>query len=158
MKLDAPHESRAGRVINTKTGSRKLSGRRIGRGRASEVVVVGSQQHAEIWAPDRWDAYRTRLDDPKELAKAFGKRGITLQLGKQCAGVEQQGNSLKVSFGDGETIECDLMLVAVGRGPLVEGLGLVAAGIEFAKRKGITTDEHRRTSVPHVYAVGDCAG
>src|ERR671928_621372 len=40
-------------------------------------------------------------DAAKELAKAFGRRGITLQLGKQCTGVEQQGNELRVSFGDG---------------------------------------------------------
>ncbi|HZQ82512.1 MAG TPA: dihydrolipoyl dehydrogenase [Gaiellaceae bacterium] len=97
-------------------------------------------------------------DAAKELAKAFDKRGIALQLGKQCTGVGQQGNSLKVSFGDGESVEADLMLVSVGRGPLVEGIGLEAAGIEFDKRKGITADEHRRTTVPHIYAVGDCAG
>src|SRR5512133_3038192 len=97
-------------------------------------------------------------DAAKELAKAFGKRGITLQLGKQCTGVEQQGNSLHVSFGDGESVDCDLMLVSVGRGPLVEGIGLEAAGVAFDKRKGIGADEHRRTSVPHIYAVGDCAG
>jgi dihydrolipoamide dehydrogenase len=97
-------------------------------------------------------------DAAKELAKQFGKRGITLQLGKQCTGVEQRGNALAVSFGDGETVECDLMLVSVGRGPLVEGIGLEAAGVEFDRRKGITADEHRRTSVPHIYAVGDCAG
>src|SRR5690348_16741219 len=54
-------------------------------------------------------------DAAKELAKAFGKRGIVLQLGKQCTGVEQQGNELRVSFGDGESVSCDLMLVAVGR-------------------------------------------
>src|ERR671933_1511408 len=63
-------------------------------------------------------------DAAKELAKQFGKKGITLHLGKQCTGVEQQGNSLRVAFGDNETVEADLMLVAVGRGPLVEGLGL----------------------------------
>jgi dihydrolipoamide dehydrogenase len=97
-------------------------------------------------------------DAAKELAKAFRKRGIALELGKQCTKVEQQGNALTVFFGDGDSVECDLMLVSVGRGPLVEGIGLEAAGIEFDKRKGIATDEHRRTSVPHVYAVGDCAG
>ena len=97
-------------------------------------------------------------DAAKELAKAFGKRGITLQLGKQCTKVEQQGNALSVYFGDNESVECDLMLVAVGRGPLVEGIGLEAAGVEFDKRKGVSADEHRRTSVPHIYAVGDCAG
>jgi dihydrolipoamide dehydrogenase len=97
-------------------------------------------------------------DAAKELAKAFGKRGITLQLGKQCTKVEQNGNALTVYFGEGETVECDLMLVAVGRGPLVEGIGLEAAGVEFDRRKGIAADEHRRTRVPHIYAVGDCAG
>jgi dihydrolipoamide dehydrogenase len=97
-------------------------------------------------------------DAAKELAKAFGKRGITLQLGKQCTKVEQNGNALTVYFGESETVECDLMLVAVGRGPLVEGIGLEAAGVEFDRRKGIAADEHRRTRVPHIYAVGDCAG
>ena len=45
-----------------------------------------------------------------------------------------------------------------GRGPLVEGLGLEDVGVEFDPRKGIAADEHRRTTVPHIYAVGDCAG
>jgi dihydrolipoamide dehydrogenase len=97
-------------------------------------------------------------DAAKELAKQFGKRGITLQLGKQCTGVEQQGNQLRVAFGDGESVEADLMLVSVGRGPLVENIGLEAAGVEFDRRKGITADDHRRTNVPNIYAVGDCAG
>jgi len=97
-------------------------------------------------------------DASKELAKQFGKRGITLHLGKQCTRVEDTGSWLVVHFGDGETIEADLMLVSVGRGPLVEGIGLEAAGVQFDKRKGIAADEHRRTSVSHIYAVGDCAG
>jgi dihydrolipoamide dehydrogenase len=97
-------------------------------------------------------------DASKELAKQFGKKGITLHLGKQCTKVEQSGNALTVFFGEGEQIECDLMLVAVGRAPLVEEIGLEAAGVTFDKRKGIATDDARRTSVPHIYAVGDCAG
>ncbi|MGH3003981.1 MAG: dihydrolipoyl dehydrogenase, partial [Gaiellaceae bacterium] len=97
-------------------------------------------------------------DAAKELAKQLSKRGVQLQLGKQCTRVEQKGNALTVHFGDGETVDCDLMLVSVGRGPLVENLGLEAAGVEFDRRKGITADEHRRTTVGHIYAVGDCAG
>src|SRR5919112_3066435 len=54
-------------------------------------------------------------DAAKELAKQFGRRGIALHLGKQCTGVEESGDGLRVSFGDGETVECDLMLVSVGR-------------------------------------------
>ncbi|HZO95840.1 MAG TPA: dihydrolipoyl dehydrogenase [Gaiellaceae bacterium] len=97
-------------------------------------------------------------DASKELAKAFGKKGIALHLGKQCSKVEQSGNQLTVTFGEGETVEADLMLVSVGRAPLVEGIGLEAAGVAFDRRTGIATDERRRTSVPHIYAVGDCAG
>jgi dihydrolipoamide dehydrogenase len=97
-------------------------------------------------------------DASKELAKQFGRRGITLHLEKQCTGVDDTGSGLTVHFGDGETVDCDLMLVAVGRGPTVEGLGLETLGVEFDKRKGIAADERRRTTVEHIYAVGDCAG
>src|SRR6185312_3510004 len=58
-------------------------------------------------------------DASKELAKQFGKRGITLQLEKQCTKVEDSGSELTVHFGDGETVQADLMLVSVGRGPNV---------------------------------------
>ena len=97
-------------------------------------------------------------DAGKELAKQFGRRGIALHLGKQCTRVEDDGSQLTVHFGEGETVQADLMLVSVGRGPLVEGIGLEAAGVQFDRRSGIAADERRRTSVPHIYAVGDCAG
>jgi dihydrolipoamide dehydrogenase len=97
-------------------------------------------------------------DASKELAKQFGRHGIALQLGKQCTGVDDDGSELTVHFGDGETVQADLMLVSVGRAPLVEGLGLEEIGVQLDKRKGIAADERRRTTVPHIYAVGDCAG
>src|SRR5213080_584658 len=96
-------------------------------------------------------------DASRELAKQFGKRGIALQLGKQCTQVDDDGFQLTVHFGDGETVECELMLVSVGRAPLVEDLGLEQAGVAFDKRSGVGTDGHRRTSVPHIYAAGDVA-
>src|SRR5438552_3001192 len=58
-------------------------------------------------------------DASKELAKQFGKRGITLHLEKQCRKVEDTGGALTVHFGDGEAVQADLMLVSVGRGPSV---------------------------------------
>ena len=94
----------------------------------------------------------------KELAKQFGRRGVALQLGKQCSRMEDDGSQLIVHYGDGETVEADLMLVSVGRGPLVAEIGLEEAGVEFDQRAGVATDDHRRTNVPHIYAVGDCAG
>jgi dihydrolipoamide dehydrogenase len=102
-------------------------------------------------------------DASKELAKQFGKRGITLHLEKQCNEVEDKGGSLTVHFGPAggdtaETVDADLMLVSVGRAPVVEGLGLEEIGVELDRSKGIAADERRRTTVPHIYAVGDCAG
>jgi dihydrolipoamide dehydrogenase len=126
----------------------------------SEFASIFNRFGSEVTVIEMLDTLipQEDADAAKELAKAFGKRGVALQLGKQCTQVEQRGNVLTVWFGDGESVECDLMLVAVGRGPLVDGIGLEAAGVEFDVRKGIAADEHRRTSVSHIYAVGDCAG
>jgi dihydrolipoamide dehydrogenase len=96
-------------------------------------------------------------DASKELAKQFKKRGIELLLETQCDRVEETREGLRVHHG-GESTDCDLMLVATGRGPNVEGLGLEEIGVEFDRKKGIAADEHRRTTVPHIYATGDCAG
>ena len=98
-------------------------------------------------------------DAAKELAKQFGKRGIALQLGKQCTKVEDDGSQLTVHFGDGETVagRPDARL----RRPRPARRGARARGrsaSQFDRRKGIAADEHRRTTVPHIYAVGDCAG
>src|ERR671928_2228077 len=133
-----------------------LGGGIIGCEFASIFRTFGS----EVTIVEMLDRLITGEDDDaaKELAKQFGKKGITLELGKQCTKVEQQGNTLTVHFGEGETAEADLMLVSVGRAPLVEGIGLEAAGVQYDKRKGIGTDDTRRTNVSHIYAVGDCAG
>jgi dihydrolipoamide dehydrogenase len=96
-------------------------------------------------------------DAAKELLKQFRKRGIAVHLESQCDGVEDTGDGLRVRFGS-EVVECDLMLVATGRGPVTQGLGLEEIGVELDPRKGIAADERRRTTVPHIYAVGDCAG
>jgi dihydrolipoyl dehydrogenase len=97
-------------------------------------------------------------DASRELARQFRKRGITLHLGLQCTKAEDSGSEITAHLGDGQTTSADLMLVSTGRGPLVEGLGLERAGVKFDRRTGIATDARRRTSVPHIYAVGDCAG
>src|SRR4029079_906785 len=96
-------------------------------------------------------------DASSELAKQFGRRGITLHLETSAERVEDTGSELRVHHG-GETTEADLMLVATGRGPTVENLGLEQIGVELDRRKGIAADEHRRTTVEHISAVGDCAG
>jgi dihydrolipoamide dehydrogenase len=97
-------------------------------------------------------------DAGKELEKAFKRRGIALQLGKQCTRVDDHGTSLTVHLADGGSLECDLLLVAVGRAPLVQDLGLETLGIAADPRTGIATDDHMRTSAPNVFACGDVAG
>jgi dihydrolipoamide dehydrogenase len=92
------------------------------------------------------------------LAKQFQRRGITTHLETTCTGVEDRDGALIVHYGDNDAIEADLMLVATGRGPAVENLGLEEIGVELDRRTGIAADEHRRTTQPHIYAVGDCAG
>jgi dihydrolipoamide dehydrogenase len=98
------------------------------------------------------------VDAQKELLKQFKKRGIAVHLESTVTKVEETGDGLTVHFGEEQTVEADLMLVATGRGALVDGLGLEEIGIELDRKKGIAADEHRRTTVPHIYAVGDCAG
>ena len=77
----------------------------------------------------------------RSSAKQFGKRGIALHLEKQCTKVEENGGALTVHFGDGETVEADLMLVSVGRGPNVEGIGLEGDRRRVGKAQG---DRRRR--------------
>jgi dihydrolipoamide dehydrogenase len=93
-----------------------------------------------------------------ELRKQFERRGITVHLESRCDRVEERADGLVVHFNGDQAVEADLMLVSTGRAPLVEGIGLAEAGVLFDPRQGIGTDDHRRTSVPHIYAVGDVAG
>jgi dihydrolipoamide dehydrogenase len=90
----------------------------------------------------------------KQLERAFRRRGIAYELGARFAGVEETATGVKVSLENGKTLEADLLLVAVGRGPVSAGLGYEEAGIAI-DRGFVLVDDHCRTNVPHVYAVGD---
>ncbi len=125
-----------------------------------EFASIFERFGTEVTIVEMLDALIPQEDDDatNELRKAFARRGIVVHLGKQCTKVEDTESGLLVHFGEGETVECDLMLVSVGRAPRVEGLGLEQAGVAFDTRAGIQTDGHRRTSVPNIYAAGDVAG
>ena len=90
----------------------------------------------------------------KALERAFRKRGIEYSLGVRFQSVSQSDAGVVVTLEDGKTIEADLLLVAVGRGPVTAGLGYEEVGVTL-DRGFVTTDERLRTSVPGVYAVGD---
>ncbi|MCF2531194.1 dihydrolipoyl dehydrogenase [Yinghuangia soli] len=90
----------------------------------------------------------------KLLERAFRKRGIKFELGSRFSGVEYTDNGIRVSLENGKQIEAELMLVAVGRGPVSAGLGYEEAGVAM-DRGYVLADEYCRTNVPNVYAVGD---
>ncbi len=90
----------------------------------------------------------------KTLERAFRKRGINFRTGVRFESATQSGDTVTVTLEGGDTIEADLLLVAVGRGPVTEGLGYAEAGVTL-DRGFVTTDERLRTGVDGVYAVGD---
>ncbi|MDQ1582159.1 MAG: dihydrolipoamide dehydrogenase [Microbacteriaceae bacterium] len=90
----------------------------------------------------------------KSLERAFRRRGIDFRLGVRFAGVTQNENGVVVSLENGDTVDAELLLVAVGRGPSTANLGYEEVGITM-DRGFVITDERLATSVPGVYAVGD---
>ncbi len=96
------------------------------------------------------------------VAKQLRADGVRILYKKDVvrASVTQQGKCLDIKGRDGdamETVCADEILVAVGRQPNVEGLGLEELGITFDRRSGIAVDAYTRTTIPQIYAVGDVA-
>jgi dihydrolipoamide dehydrogenase len=90
----------------------------------------------------------------KRLERAFRKRGITYELGTRFQEAKPTQGGVAVTLENGKTIDAELLLVAVGRGPVSDDLGLAEAGVE-TERGFVKVDEFCRTSVPTISAVGD---
>jgi dihydrolipoyl dehydrogenase len=90
----------------------------------------------------------------KLLERAFRRRGISYQLGARFDGVKDAADGITVTLEGGKTLEAELMLVAVGRGPVSAGLGYEEAGVAM-DRGFVIADSYCRTSVPTISAVGD---
>jgi len=90
----------------------------------------------------------------KQFERAFRKRGINFVLGTRFQSVTQNDQGVVVTLEDGRTIEAELLLVAVGRGPSTAGLGYEEVGVTM-DRGFVITNERLATSVAGVYAVGD---
>ena len=88
------------------------------------------------------------------LERAFRKRGIAFRTGVRFESATADGDAVTVRLEGGDQLEADLLLVAVGRGPVTDGLGYEEAGVTL-ERGFVVTDERCRTSVDGVYAVGD---
>jgi dihydrolipoamide dehydrogenase len=99
-----------------------------------------------------------------EVAKTFervlGKQGMTFRLGTKVTKAEVQGDKVQLTLepakdGAAETMEADVVLLAIGRRPYTEGLGLQEVGVALDERGRVRVDAHYATNVPGIYAIGD---
>ena len=128
-----------------------------------ELGSVRKRLGAEVTVVEYLDRVTPGID--LEVSKAFQriltKQGFTFQLGTKVTGVEKKKTGLAVTVepaagGDKSVIECDVMMVCIGRIAYTAGLGLDTVGVALDKRGRVVTDNHYRTNVPGIYAVGDC--
>ena len=99
------------------------------------------------------------LEVTKQFQRILEKQGIAFELGQKVTKVETQSNSAKVSLepaqgGAARHIDADIVLVAIGRRAFTAGLGLEEVGIASERGK-VIIDDHFRTSIPNIYAIGD---
>lgn len=91
------------------------------------------------------------------LQQALESEGLHVITGAMVAGIHREGDIRQLRLADDSTVETDRILVATGRRPVLHGLGLEAAGVEY-NVQGIRVDRRLRTSQKHIYAVGDVCG
>jgi dihydrolipoamide dehydrogenase len=100
-------------------------------------------------------------DVSAELARILGGQGITIRTGTRATGVERSADGVRVTLatteapGVEETLEAELLLVAVGRAPAGQDLGLETVGLQLDTRGRLPVDPYQRTTAPGVYAIGD---
>ncbi|HWH50592.1 MAG TPA: dihydrolipoyl dehydrogenase [Gemmatimonadaceae bacterium] len=100
-------------------------------------------------------------DSSKEVERAFKKRGITVLTGSKISNVKAAKDSVSMtveSGGEKKDLKCDVVLVAAGRAPVVDGLGLKEAGVQLTDRGFVKINDHMETNIKGIYAIGDVAG
>jgi dihydrolipoamide dehydrogenase len=127
-----------------------------------ELGSVWRRLGAEVTVVEFLDRITPTMDG--EIATAFHrllkKQGMVFELSQKVTGIEKKGGKLKVSIepsagGAGRVLEADVALVAIGRTPYTQGLGLESIGVKADQRGFIQTD-HFKSNVEGVYAIGDC--
>jgi len=127
-----------------------------------EMGSVWRRLGAEVTVVEFLDRIVPGMDG--EIAKQFQriltKQGLRFRLGMKVTGAKAGNDSVTLTLepakgGDAETLNADVVLLAIGRRPYTEGLGLEKAGVAFDDKGRIRTDTHFRTNVDGVYAIGD---
>jgi dihydrolipoamide dehydrogenase len=127
-----------------------------------ELGSVWRRLGSEVAVVEMLDRIAPGLDGEvaKQFQRILTKQGIAFKLGTKVLGVETEDKTCMVAVapaggGEQETLECDVVLVAVGRVPRTQGLGLPELGVKTDNRGCILVDPHYATSVPGIYAIGD---
>ena len=126
-----------------------------------ELGSVWRRLGAEVHVVEYLDRVLPGMDGEvaKQFQRIIGKQGITFQLSSKVTGAKtsKKGVTLTVepaAGGEAQTIDADVVLVAIGRRPFTENLGLEAAGVAM-ERGRVVIDDHFATNVPGIYAIGD---
>jgi dihydrolipoamide dehydrogenase len=125
-----------------------------------ELGSVWSRLGSDVIILEAMDKVLAGLDQEiaRTAQRTFEKQGLQFRTGMWVESVIREGDKCKVNIKGGESIECDRVLVAAGRSPNTGTIGLKEAGIEADQRGFIVTNSDLQTSVPNVYAIGDCIG
>jgi dihydrolipoamide dehydrogenase len=127
-----------------------------------ELGSVWSRLGSEVTVVEMLDRVAPGLDAEvaKQLQRVLTKQGLAFKLGTKVVSVDTKGGSLKLTLepaggGKSETLDCDVVLVAVGRVPNTDGLGLAELGVKTDNRGRVIVDGQFATSVAGIYAIGD---
>ncbi len=127
-----------------------------------ELGSVWSRLGSQVTVVEMLDRLAPGLDGEvaKQLQRVLTKQGLAFKLGTKVVSVETKGKSVKLTLepaggGKSETLDCDVVLVAVGRVPNTQGLGLAELHVKTDNRGRIAVDEKFAASVPGIYAIGD---
>ncbi len=123
-----------------------------------ELGSVWRRLGSEVTVVEFLDRITPGMDDglSKDFQKTLEKQGIKFKLGTKVTGVEKGKISIvPAAGGAASTLEADIVLVAIGRKPYTESLGLKEAGVELDERGRVKTDKHFQTNVKGIYAIGD---
>ncbi|UYO44635.1 dihydrolipoyl dehydrogenase [Rhodopseudomonas palustris] len=127
-----------------------------------ELGSVWRRLGAEVTVVEFLDRILPGMDGEvvKQFQRILEKQGFAFKLGAKVTGVDTSGAKLAVKVeaaagGNPETLDADVVLVAIGRVPYTEGLGLKEAGVALDERGRVVIDDHFATSLKGVYAIGD---
>ena len=126
-----------------------------------ELGSVWRRLGAEVTVLEALPAFLGAADEAlaKEAAKLFKKQGLDIHLGVKIGDVKTTANGVSIAYtdkdGNAQTLDADRLIVSVGRVPNTDNLGLEAIGLKANERGFIDVDDHCRTAVPNVYAIGD---